>query len=88
VGPFVSFFVECSLWHSAKRVSLPSARSTTLDKETILVPKYLYFAECYDPDPRQSTSLPSVTLSKVTSTYLVRHSFFETFTNFYNSLDI
>jgi hypothetical protein len=41
-GPFVSFFVECSAWHSAKRASLPSARATTLGKEAILVPRYWY----------------------------------------------
>jgi hypothetical protein len=70
VGPFVSFFVECSLWHSAKRVSLPSVRSTTLDKEAIPVLRYWYFVECYDPDTRQSTSWSSVTLGKVTSTHL------------------
>jgi hypothetical protein len=69
-GPFVSFFVECSLWHSAKLVSLPSARATTLGKEAISVPRYWYFAECYDPDTRQRPSLPSVTLGKVTSIHL------------------
>jgi hypothetical protein len=41
-GPFVGFFAECSLWHSAKRVSLPSARASTLGKETIPVPTYWY----------------------------------------------
>jgi hypothetical protein len=35
-----------------------------------LVPRYWYFAECYDPDTRQSTSLPSVTLGKVSNTHL------------------
>jgi hypothetical protein len=39
-GPFVRFFVECSVWHSAKRASLPSASATTLDKEAISVPRY------------------------------------------------
>jgi hypothetical protein len=34
------------------------------------VPMSLLFAECYDPDTRQSTYLPSVTLGKVTSIYL------------------
>jgi hypothetical protein len=62
-GPFVRFFVECSLWHSVKRASLPSARATTLGKEAIPVPRYWYFAECYDPDTRQRPSLSSVTLS-------------------------
>jgi hypothetical protein len=47
VGPFVSFFAECSAWHSAKRASLPSARATTLGKEAIPVPRYWFFAECY-----------------------------------------
>jgi hypothetical protein len=69
-GPFVSFFAECSVWHSAKHASLPSARATTLGKEAIPVPRYWYFAKCYDPDTRQSPSLPSVTLGKVTSIHL------------------
>jgi hypothetical protein len=69
-GPFVRFFDECSVWHSAKRASLPSARATILGKEAILVPRYWFFAECYGPDTRQTPSLPSVTLSKVTSTHL------------------
>jgi hypothetical protein len=50
--------------------SLPSARATTLGKEAIPVPRYCFSAECYDPDTRQSTSLPSVTLDKVTSIHL------------------
>jgi hypothetical protein len=69
-GPSVSFFAECSLWHSAKRVSLPSVKAATLGKEVIPLPRYWYFAECYDPDTRQKPSLPSVTLGKVTSIYL------------------
>jgi hypothetical protein len=50
--------------------SLPSARATKLGKEAIQVTKYWFFAECYGPDTRQSTSLPSVTLGKVTSIHL------------------
>jgi hypothetical protein len=50
--------------------SLPSARDITLGKEPIPVPRYWFFAECYGLDTRQSTSLPSVTLGKVTSTHL------------------
>ena len=46
-GPFVRFFVECSVWHSAKRASLPSARAITLGKEPIPVPRSWFFAECY-----------------------------------------
>jgi hypothetical protein len=69
-GPFVRFFAECSIWHSAKHASLPSARATTLGKEPIPVPRSWVFAECYGPDTRQSPSLPSVTLGKVTSTHL------------------
>jgi hypothetical protein len=34
------------------------------------VPKCSFFAECYGPNTRQRTSLPSVTLSKVTSIHL------------------
>jgi hypothetical protein len=69
-GPFVGFFAECSIWHSAKRASLSSARATTLGKEPIPVPKSWFFDECYGPNTGQSPSLPSVTLGKVTSTHL------------------
>jgi hypothetical protein len=47
--------------------SLPSVRDITLGKESIPVPRYWFFAECYGLDTRQSASLPSVTLGKVTS---------------------
>jgi hypothetical protein len=60
--------------HSAKRLyrcpgvpSLPSAMIWTLRKAALPVPRCAFFAECYDLDTRQSTSLPSVTLGKVTS---------------------
>jgi hypothetical protein len=66
-GPFVSFFTKCSRMHSAKLSSLPSARTTTLAKEALPVPRCSFFAECYGPDTRQRTSLPSVTLGKVTN---------------------
>jgi hypothetical protein len=69
-GPHVRLFAECSVWHSAKPASLPSARDITLGKVTKPVPRFLLFAECYDPDTRQSASLSSVTLGKVTSIYL------------------
>jgi hypothetical protein len=49
--------------------SLSTARATTLGKELIPVPRSWFFAECYGPDTRQSTYLPSVTLGKVTSTH-------------------
>jgi hypothetical protein len=65
-GPFISSFAECTRRHSAKVASLPSAKATTLDKEALSVSRCAFFAECYDPDTRQSTSLPSVTLDKVT----------------------
>jgi hypothetical protein len=70
VGPHVRFFVECCIGHSAKRTSLSSAIATALGKEPIPMPRSWFFAECYGPNTRQSTSLPSVTLSKVTSTHL------------------
>jgi hypothetical protein len=79
-GPHVRFFAECFIWHLAKRASLPSARATTLGKEPIPVPKSWLFAECYGLDTRQSPSLPSVTLSKVTSTHLF-YFFFLFYTN-------
>jgi hypothetical protein len=66
-GPPVRYFVECLVWHLAKRGSLTSVRATTLGKEPIPVPRSWFFAECYTPDTRQNTSLPSVTLDKVTS---------------------
>jgi hypothetical protein len=69
-GPHVRFFAECFVWHSAKRATLSSARATTLGKEPIPVPRSWFFAECYAPDTWQSTSLPSVTLGKVTNTHL------------------
>jgi hypothetical protein len=68
--PFVRFVVECSIRHSAKRASLPSVRATTLDKEAIPVPRFCFSVECYDSDTRQNTSLPSVTLGKVTSIHI------------------
>jgi hypothetical protein len=68
-GPHVRFFAECFVRHSVKHASLPSARATTLGKEHIPVPRPWFFVECYGLDTRQSTSLPSVTLGKVTSTH-------------------
>jgi hypothetical protein len=61
---------SASVWHSAKRASLLSARATTLGKEPIPVPRSWFFAECYGSDTRQSTSLPSVTLGKATNMHL------------------
>jgi hypothetical protein len=69
-GPHVRLFAECSVQHSAKPTSLPSASDITLGKETKPVPRSVLFAECYDQDTRQSASLPSVTLGKVASIYL------------------
>jgi hypothetical protein len=50
---------------------LPSARVTALGKETLPVPRCSFSVECSDPDTRHKTSLPSVTLNKVTSTHLL-----------------
>jgi hypothetical protein len=69
-SPHVRYFAECLAWHSTKRASLLSAIDITIGKEPIPVPRSWFFAECYDPDTRQSTSLPSVTLGKVTSIHL------------------
>jgi hypothetical protein len=74
-GPFVRFFVECCVGHSTKPASLPSAMSTALGKEPILVPRCWFFAEYYDTDTWQTTSLPSGTLGKVTSTHLFKFVF-------------
>jgi hypothetical protein len=65
-APFVSSFVECTRWHSAKLASLTSAKTTTLVKEALPVPRCAFFAECYGHGTRQNNSLPSVTLDKVT----------------------
>jgi hypothetical protein len=54
VGPHVRFFAECFVWHSAKRVSLPSARAITLGKEPIPVPRSWFFVECCGPDTQQN----------------------------------
>jgi hypothetical protein len=64
-GPHVRYFAKCFVWRSTKRASLSSVRATTLGKEPIPVPRSWFFAECYGPNTRQSTSLPSVTLGKV-----------------------
>jgi hypothetical protein len=69
-GPHVRFFAECPWWHSAKRASLLSVRDITLGKEPIPVTRSWFFAECYGLDTQQRTSLPSVTLGKVTSRHL------------------
>jgi hypothetical protein len=59
-GLHIRYFAECLIWHSAKRASLPSAINITLGKEPIPVPRSWFFAECYDPDTWQSTSLTSI----------------------------
>jgi hypothetical protein len=46
-GPFGSPFAECAGRHSAKGASLSSAMTITLGKETLLVPRCSFFAECY-----------------------------------------
>jgi hypothetical protein len=51
----------------AKLASLLSAKAVALDKEPFPVTMCSFFAECYGLDTRQTTSLPSVTLGKVTS---------------------
>jgi hypothetical protein len=69
-GPHVRLFAECSVRHSTKNDSLPSVRDIALGKEPIPVPRSWFFAECYGLDTRQRTTLPSVTLSKVSSMHL------------------
>jgi hypothetical protein len=65
VDPFDSPFAECDERNSVTRASLPSARTTTLDKETLPIPRCAFFAECYGHYTRQSHSLSSVTFKKV-----------------------
>jgi hypothetical protein len=79
--PFVRFFAECSRRHSAKLASLPSARATTLGKEALPVPRCWFSVECYGPDTRQITSLPSVTLDKVTNIHIFICFFYSIQTN-------
>jgi hypothetical protein len=66
-GPFVSTFAECTRRHSAKVTSLLSGKARALGKKALPVSRCAFFAECCDLDTRQNTSLPSVTLGKVTS---------------------
>jgi hypothetical protein len=66
VDLFVSSFVEYIRRHLLKVTSLPSANTTTLGKEVLSVPRYAFFVEYYNLDTRQSTSLSSITLGKVT----------------------
>jgi hypothetical protein len=66
VGPFDGLFAKCIMWHSAKVVPLPSTMVMTLGKEALSVPRCTFFVECCGRGTRQSTSLPSVTLDKVT----------------------
>jgi hypothetical protein len=63
----LSVLSECTKRHSTKLASLPSAKAIALDKEALPVPRCALFAESYDLDTRQITSLPSVTLDKLTS---------------------
>jgi hypothetical protein len=66
VGPLDSSFVECIRTHSAKVACFPSVSATSLGKEVLPVPRCAFFAECYGHGTRQSTSMSSVTLDKVT----------------------
>jgi hypothetical protein len=66
VDPFASSFAECIRWHLAKVACLPSVSATTLGNEALSVHRCAFFADCYGHGTRQSTSLPSVTLDKVT----------------------
>jgi hypothetical protein len=66
VGSHASLCVEHAGWHSANGVSFLSARTITLGKEVLPVPRCAFFAECYGHCTRQRHSLPSVTLGKVT----------------------
>jgi hypothetical protein len=52
-GLHVRYFVECFVWHSTKRASLPSVRATTLGKEPISVPRSWFFADCQIAGTRQ-----------------------------------
>jgi hypothetical protein len=52
--------------HSVKAACLPSVSAIALGKEALSDPRCAFFAECYGHGTRQSTSVPSVTLDKVT----------------------
>jgi hypothetical protein len=60
-GPFVSSFAE-GRRHSAKVVYLSSAKATTLSKEAVSMPMCAFFADCYDLDTQQRTSLLRIPL--------------------------
>jgi hypothetical protein len=66
-GSLCQFFAECARRHSANLASLTSVRAVALGKEALPVPRCSFFVECYDLDTRRNTSLPNVTLGKVTS---------------------
>jgi hypothetical protein len=80
-GPIVIFFIECSKRDMSKLASLPSVRATALGKKALPVPRRCFSPECYGPDTRQSTSLSSVTLGKVTSIHLFYLFFYSIQTN-------
>ena len=61
--------------------SLPSVSSLHLATGPLAEPDIRFFAECYDTNTRQTTSLPSVTLGKVTSTHLLNLFFYSIQTN-------
>jgi hypothetical protein len=67
-GPLCQFLcrVHYETLGNANVAFLPSAKATSLGKKALLVPRCAFFVECYDLDTRQRTSLPSVTLDKVT----------------------
>jgi hypothetical protein len=83
--PFASSVAKCIRWRSTKASSLlsalggtwqSSAKATTLGKEALPVPRCAFFAESYDLNTRQSTSLSSVTLDKVTNIPLFIHFYY------------
>jgi hypothetical protein len=58
LGHFVTSFVECISWHSAKFASLPSVAATTTNK--LYQFSSVFFAKCYGHVTRQSTSLTRI----------------------------
>jgi hypothetical protein len=46
-------FVECAGRYSPNKASLPSIAATIIGKQTLLVPRCVFFAECYGHSTRQ-----------------------------------
>jgi hypothetical protein len=71
VGPFESLFVECVRMHSTKDPPLLSASATTLGKEALLVPRCVFFVECYVIHTTYLTK--TINLTNITTSNKLEH---------------